>query len=249
MKRINLLLALFFVVASVFMVPSYSAAEKITLVFESYPPYESVEGGKIDGIDVAIIREVCKQLGLEPDFQERPWERAQSEVKSGAADAIFSLFKTDEREKFLFFPSKGLSYEKNIIVGKKGKGVKASSVADLKGKIVGVVKGYSYGDAFDNEVKNLKTDASTNVEMMLKKLDGGRMDVAITNELVYNSMVKKLKLQDKLEVVYVQSNDPLYVGFSKAKGEKGQKLAADFGRVLTEMDKKGLLKKAMANIK
>jgi polar amino acid transport system substrate-binding protein len=223
------------------LLPAIALAEKITLVYEAYPPYEFVEGGKIMGTDVDIINEACKRIGCEVEFLDRPWKRAVEEVKDGKVDGIFSLFKTDERDAFLFFPTESLSFEKNIIIAKKGKGIKAAKVEDLKGKSVGVVVDYSYGDAFD-AYKDIKREVCKDNEELLKKLDTGRMDVAIVNELVYGFLAKKMGLKGKFEVVYQQSLDPMFIGFSKAKGEKAKKLAADFSKAISDMRKKGDIK-------
>jgi len=227
------------------LLPGNAKAQKLTLVYESYPPYVYSEGGKLMGTDVDIIREACKRIGCNPEFLDRPWKRAVEEVKAGQADGIFSLFKTDERTAFLYFPSESLSFEKNIIIAKKGKGIKAGKIDDLKGKSIGVVVDYSYGDAFDG-YKNIKREVCKSNEELLKKLDGERMDVAIINELVFNNLVKKMGMKGKMEIIYQQSDDPLFIAFSMAKGEKAKKLAADFSRVLAEMRKKGDLKKIIS---
>lgn len=231
-----------FLAVIMMLLPVHVQAQKLTLVYETYPPYEYMDGGKLVGTDVDIIREACKRIGCDPEFLDRPWKRAIEEVKAGQADGIFSLFKTGEREAFLYYPSEGLSFEKNIVIAKKGKGIKAAKLDDLKGKTVGVVVDYSYGDAFDAD-KSIKKETCKSNEELLKKLDGERMDVAIINEVVFNSLVKKMGMKDKLEVIYQQSYDPLYVAFSMAKGVKAKKLAADFSRVLEEMRKKGEIKK------
>jgi polar amino acid transport system substrate-binding protein len=230
----------------IMLLPVSVLAEKLTLVYEPYPPYEYNDGGKLIGTDVDIIRAVCKRVGCEPEFSERPWKRAMVEVKTGQVDGIFSLFKTEEREEFLFFPSESLSFEKNVVITKKGKGIKATKLDDLKGKSFGVVVDYSYGDDFD-AYKDLKKEVCKDNEELLKKLYAGRMEVAIINELGYHSLIKKMGLKGKFEVIHEQSFDPLFIGFSKAKGEKAKKVADDFSKALIEMRKKGDIKKIIGN--
>lgn len=210
---------------------SFVRADKIVFAFETYPPYEYVEGGVFKGTDVDTIRDVCKKAGHEAVFKEMPWAQAMLQVENGTVDAIFSLFKTSEREKFLVFPTKKLSSETNVIIVKKGSTKKATKIAEMNGWLVGVTKEYSYGDDFDNS-KVFKRDESNSNELLLKKLDAGRMDAAIINELGWLALEKQLGLSGKFEKLFVVSSDPLYVGFSKAKGEKAKKWAEDFSKHL-----------------
>ncbi len=230
------------------LMPSRAMAQKLVFDFESYPPYEFVENSKVLGTDVDIIREVCKRIGYEAVFMEKPWKRCEEEVKAGDVDAIFSLFKTDEREQYLYFPVESLSFEKDMVIAKKGKG-KAGKIEDLNGKTIGSVVGYSYGDAFDEAAKkkSFRLEECQNNEQMLKKLIEDRMDFGIINELVYNNLVKKLKLTGKIDILYTQVYEPMFVGFSKAKGDKAKEISDNFGKVLSEMRKKGDIKKILEN--
>lgn len=222
-------------------------AGEATFVFESYPPYEFVDGGTVKGVDADMIKAVCAKIGVTPKFEEMPWKRALSEVKEGKVDAIFSLYVNDERKEFLHFPEKGLSYEKNILVTRKGGDVKVAKLDDLNGKTIGVVSEYSYGDAFDN-YKGATRDESTNAEMLLKKLENDRIPVIIINELVFNSLAKKLGLVDKLEVQpFVASDEPMYAAFSKAKGDAAKELAAAFSKAINELSAAGEQKKIIAS--
>lgn len=47
-------------------------------------------------------------------------------------------------------------------------------------------------------------------------------------------------MQDRFEILeYVRSEDPLYIAFSKAKGEKARKLAEQFEKTLKAMRDEG----------
>uniref|UniRef100_I2PZQ1 Periplasmic component of amino acid ABC-type transporter/signal transduction system n=1 Tax=Desulfovibrio sp. U5L TaxID=596152 RepID=I2PZQ1_9BACT len=221
-------------------------AGEATFVFESYPPYEFVDGGTVKGVDADMIKAVCAKIGVTPKFEEMPWKRALSEVKDGKVDAIFSLYVNAERKEFLYFPEKGLSYEKNIFVTKKGGDIKVGKLDDLNGKIIGVVSEYSYGDAFDN-YKGATRDESNNAEMLLKKLENDRIPVIIINELVYNNLAKKLGLTDMLEVQpFIASDESMYVAFSKTKGDAAKDMAAAFTKAMSELSASGDQKKIIA---
>lgn len=215
-------------------------ATDVAFVFEVYPPYEYVERGQLAGMDVDLIREACRRLSLNPVFRERPWSRALVEVKSGKADAIFSLVKTPERERFLFFPEENLSFEQFIFLARRDSTLTLAAASDLKGKRVGVCSGYSYDPRFDED-SSFEREASLNDEQQLRKLAGGRMDVAIMNRQVFHYTAHKLGMTDLFQVMPYELpiRHEMYVAFSVAHGDSGRSLADQFSRILKEMKKDG----------
>jgi polar amino acid transport system substrate-binding protein len=79
-------------------------AQTLTVVFKEWPPYQFTFNGKVVGTDTEILEEVGLKLGITFQFKSMPWARALKEVQDGAVDAIFSLGKTKERAKFLYYP-------------------------------------------------------------------------------------------------------------------------------------------------
>jgi len=219
-----------------------SAGDKVTFVYEVYPPYEYYENGSLTGRDYEIIKEICRRTGVTPEFRERPWKRAIQEVKDGTSDAIFSLVKTEEREAFLYYPSEPLSYESYIFIARKGSGIKINSLNDLKGKTVGVCCDYSYYNEFDNN-KGFTREYTKDDSHQLLKLAGGRMDVAIINHQVYLFTVRGLgkDFADKFEILdYKKAPEiPMYVAFSKARGKNAEELSRQFSHEIRKMKKDG----------
>lgn len=201
-------------------------AETIVLVFDSLPPYEYLENGVAKGLNVDIIKSVCKKLGVTPVFREYPWSRAMHMVKNGEADAIFSLYKTKEREEFLLYPTLPLNDETNVIIVPKESTLRAGSLDDMKKWRVGVVQDYSYGEKFDNYAAIFK-EASTDNEQLLRKLEGGRLDAVIINKKVFFN----LKADEKFKIIYTVNTEALYIAFSK-KSKKAQRLVGQFSRHL-----------------
>lgn len=201
-------------------------AETVVFVFDSLPPYEYLENGVAKGLNVDIIRSVCKKIGVTPVFREYPWSRAMHMVKNGEVDAIFSLYKTKEREEFLLFPTHPLNDETNVIIVPKESVLRAGSLDDMKKWRVGVVQDYSYGEKFDNYAAIYK-EASTDNEQLLRKLEGGRLDAVVINKKVFFS----LKADEKFKIIYTVNTEALYVAFSK-KSAKAQRLVSQFSRHL-----------------
>ncbi len=217
------------------------AKEKIFFACDDYPPYGYLEDGKPVGIVADIVKEVCKRIGIEPDIHVLPWRRALTEAKIGKAYGLFALFRTPERAKFFYYPDTHVSYEKGIVVARKNSGLKVADIDGLRNLTVGVVYEYSYEPVFDS-YKGFRKDYSEDMVTLLKKLDAKRMDVALTTELGFKYVSRKLKMTDRFEILeYVRSENPLYVGFSKAKGEKARILSEKFGKFLKIMWEDGTI--------
>lgn len=220
---------------------SQAEPREVRLVYEEYPPYEYSVNGQAQGINVDILREACMRLGLAPRFVSVPWVRALRMAHDGDVDGIFSLFSTEDRLQFLYFPSEPLSLERNVLVATAGAVPVIERLDDLKGLRVGVVDGNSYGAEFDSSDWIAKQPV-TGSEGLLRKQAAGRTDVSVSNEWVARYLVRKLALDDRLVFLdYTVSTEPLYVAFSKAKGEQSKVLSESFARVLKQMREEGVI--------
>lgn len=221
-----------------------SFAEKITFASpENLPPKVFMENGKLRGTYVDIIKAVCKRMKIEPVFVQYPWPRAMAMVKTGKVDAIFPPLKTPDREEFLYFPTAPLSYTRNVIFARKVRNIKINKMSDLQNYIVGINDQYSYGALFDNYKPRLKVDISRTEEMQINKLTHQgqiRMDVAAASEEAFRFISAKLGTSEDLEIVYVLSEAPSYVAFSKAHPNY-KKIAQEFSKTLRELSKEGVI--------
>ncbi len=228
-------------VMATFLLPGNVLAEKIRLAaMRDFPPFQYREGKQMTGIDVDMVREVCKRLGIEPEFKVVPWKRALKIAKKGDVTGILTALHKEERTKFLYYTTEAIHTQKNVIMARKGSGLmKVSSLDDLKSKTVGVVRGFSYGQEFDN-YQGLKKTVCNNQEDMMRIMNIGRIDAALSPEKPFLFNSRRFGLQNRFEVVYVITEHPAYTVFSKAIGEKGRVLAEKFDNILKQMKKEGI---------
>ncbi len=228
------------VMATLLLPGNVLAAEKIKLAaLGDFPPFQYREKSQMTGIDVDMAREVCKRLGIEPEFKVVPWKRALKIAKKGDVTGILTALHKEERTKFLYYTTEAIHTQKNVIMARKGSGLKVSSLDDLKSKTVGVVRGFSYGQEFDN-YQGLKKRVCNNQEDLMRIMNMGRIDVAPGPEKPFLFNSRRFGLQDRFEVVYVITEHPAYTVFSKAIGEKGRVLAEKFDNILKQMKKEGI---------
>jgi polar amino acid transport system substrate-binding protein len=127
----------------------------------------------------------------------------------------------------------------------KAKPIDFRTVADLSGKRIGIIRGWSYGGAFDTAKKDgkLTAEESSNDTVNLRKLAIGRLDAVLAIEEAGKNIVNNEKLftveQSK---VYLASNKA-HLAFNKSPDRT--KLLANFNKALASMQHDGSLDKIM----
>lgn len=226
------------------IVLTISAAEKkMLLVCEEYPPYQYSENGRVVGIHNDIVEEAAKNLGIKVEIILVPWPRALQMVKTGKADGIFSIFKTKEREEYLYFPKWGISKAKNIFITYKGSGIKYSGdFREMKNCTIGILRDNSYGEKFDKADFLIKEDSKTS-ENLLRKIILKRNKVGIMNYEVAKYHLNKMREEEKIEYLYpFVSEAEIYIAFSKKKKDSKEN-AENFSKELEKIRESGRYEK------
>lgn len=84
-----------------------------------FPPYESMEGGQIVGIDVDMMRAVCDKLGVDLEIENMEFDAIISAVDSGKADVgVAGISVTEDRKKNVSF-TQGYATSTQVIIVKK----------------------------------------------------------------------------------------------------------------------------------
>ena len=84
-----------------------------------FPPYESMEGGEIVGIDVDMMRAVCDRIGMELEIESMAFDSIIAAVNSGKADVgVAGMSVTPERQKNVNF-TQGYAVSTQVIVVRK----------------------------------------------------------------------------------------------------------------------------------
>ena len=105
---------------------------------------------------------------------------------SGLFDGSGAAWKDPERERALIFSQPYLE-NRLVLVGRHGADVSAKTPADLKGKRIAIVEGYSYGEAIDSAGPVWVRSRSE--EDSLTQLLKGAVDYTLMDELVVHYIV------------------------------------------------------------
>ncbi|WP_042859640.1 arginine ABC transporter substrate-binding protein [Dickeya sp. NCPPB 3274] len=196
--------------STTFSTMTFNATAADTIRFAAsatYPPFESLDAGnQIVGFDIDLANALCKQLQATCTFTNQAFDSLIPALKFRRYDAVISgMDITPERSKQVAFTQ---PYYANsaIVIAQKGK---FHTLADLKGKRIGMENGTTHQKFLQDkhpEVKTVPYDSYQNALIDLKngRLDGVFGDTAVVNEW--------LKTNPDLSTVGEKVTDPAYFG-------------------------------------
>ena len=140
--RLSWIVALCFVVLA--GAPSaWSETAPLHLVSTAWPPFTNPPGQPRFALD--LVNEALKRIGTTADTTIVDEAEFTPSLLHGKFDGSAAAWKDAEREKVLVYSEPYLE-NRLILVGRRGSDVSAKSLADLAGKRIVLVGGYSYGD-------------------------------------------------------------------------------------------------------
>ena len=214
-----------------------------SLVTEAWPPFRMNDGSAPSGfigIDIDIALELERRLGIAIEIQRRPWARALEMMKSGEADLVTGIARTDERESYMAYVGVPYAAVQPVFYALKGKGSAIGTYDDLYGKSIGFSLNSAYFEPFNSDSMLTKVGLSTE-EQILKVLSLGRIDVAIGTDPNMSWDVARLGYRDALERTSYRPTvrTDLYIAISRKSSAVA--LAPDIERALKVMVSDGTI--------
>ena len=168
---------LFLIAASMVLLTGQSIlSADLTILTENLPPLNYLDNGTLVGPSVEIVKEIQKRVGSQEQIQVYPWARAYKMALEEENVILFGMTYTDVRkDKFKWVGP--LATKRDILVAKKGSGIKIKDLEDAK-------KVKSIGTLLDDtRGRLLKRNGFSNLEpvsdeqLNAKKLAIGRIDL------------------------------------------------------------------------
>jgi polar amino acid transport system substrate-binding protein len=154
----------------------------VRLVYVDFPPYEQSKDGEPSGVLVEIVRTLFSRAGVPLTLHHFPFKRGYELVRRGNYDGIFNFYRIESRLA-LFDYSRPITRHPLVLFVKKDSDMVFSHLPDLRGKTIGTMIGYTYGQAFDQAEFFRKDPASEHVHSF-RKLLGGRIDAYLCDRMV-----------------------------------------------------------------
>ena len=207
-------------------------AGKLTVATSpDFPPFESLEGGKVVGIEVDIMELVCAKLGVELEIVQMDFDSVLVGIQSAKYDCGMSgITVTADRQKNMLFTTPYYNAAQVIVV-KEGSDIKGK--ADLAGKTVSVQTGTTAEAGCQDEkiayqAYNANADAKT-------ALTTGKVQAWVVDNLTAIQMVDEA---DGLVILEEKLTEEPYA-FAFAFGSED--LVAKIDTILKEMIDNGTI--------
>ncbi|MGP4843450.1 substrate-binding periplasmic protein [Marinobacter sp. 1Y8] len=181
-----------------------------------YPPYV-IENGGLTGIDVDVVREVGKRLGIDITIRLEPWKRLEEALAAGLRDCVFSYFKTEPRKAYALYTSVPLHITPYTLFVRTDKKPVTGKLQDLFGKTIGVNRGFQTTPEFESAKRlgQIKVIEVGKDEQSMRMLALGRVNAVLTNDDVGRYMIRKLGLEDIEPLMPPMSITPAYLVLRK----------------------------------
>ena len=202
-----------------------AAGKLVVATSPDFPPFESIEGGKVVGIEVDILKLVCEELGVELEIVQMDFDSVLLGIQSAKYDCGMSgITASEDRKESMLFTTPYYNAAQVIVV-KEGSAI--ASKADLTGKKVSVQTGTTADDGC--------TEAGLDVSAFAANADAkaalttGKVDAWVVDNLTAMQMVED---GDGLVILEEKMTDEPYA-FAFAFGSED--LVAAIDAILVEM--------------
>ena len=172
----------FLLMPAVFLLFAQSLlADELMILTENLPPLNYVKDGVLVGPAVEIVKEIQRRVGSNAQIQVYPWARAYKMALEEKNIILFGMARTSVRQDKFYWIGP-IARKRDILVAKKGSGIKINSLEDAK-KVehIGTLRD-------DTKEEFLKSHGFTNLvpthddQRNAKKLVLGRIDLWATKK-------------------------------------------------------------------
>ncbi len=142
-----------------------------------FPPFESLEGNEVVGIEVDIMELICAELGVEAEFVQMDFDSVLIGIQAAKYDCAMSgITVTPDRQKNMLFTDPYYNAAQVIVVTE---GSAIASKADLEGKTVSVQTGTTAESGCQDEgiaVQAFAANADAKTALTTGKVDAWVVD-------------------------------------------------------------------------
>ena len=215
-----------------------------------FSPYVIEDTDGLKGIDIDMVKAVCKRLKQKCEFKQMAWNEVQAKLRSGKLDMGFSGFQNEERKSYAYFLEEYLHKSTFQVFVKPGGEFPFAELKDLVGMKFASGKGQKIGPRFDSMLASgqIKMLRFKKIEDMFQALDTGKVDGVIGNSQQYRYYLKQ---QYKLNAYRVlpgelTSSKPSYLMISKkAPSMEAEKIKEQWNKAFNELVAEGYREKLL----
>lgn len=219
----------------------------LTVVADTYCPYNCAVGAKQEGILVDLTRAIFEAKGYQIRYKVVPWTRALKMVKEGKADIALGSPPEEADTHGLIKGNEPIGYGVDCVYVQADNPLKYNNRADDLNSLkkVGTVVDFQYYEQMgewlqrpENKNKNFPARGETASETNLIHLSLGRLDGVMETSAVIDYLIMQKKLQGKVRVAGCHKPQAVFNLFSPQRKDARQ-LAAELDSGILALEKEG----------
>ena len=199
------------------------AAKPFVIAVENkdWDPFYQWRNGKVSGACIDLARVILKNVGYEARFIPRPWSRGLHEVKAKKVDAGLCGNLNEDRSKWAHFPEEPMFVYDVTLFSTPSSSLLKSRLKDLKGKIFGVLRGYSFAGAEKILAENgASVHPFNSRKAIILNMVKGRIDGAMDGRYPFLPVAKKMGYEGKVVAFRQLNQASAYLFLSQKPGYK-----------------------------
>ena len=213
------------------------AGKLVIATSPDFPPFESLEGGEVVGIEIDIMNLICDKLGVELEVVQMDFDSVLIGIQAAKYDcAVSGITVTAERQKNMLFTDPYYNAAQVIVVTE---GSAVAGKADLADKVVSVQTGTTAESGCQDEGIEVQAFAA-NADAKTA-LTTGKVDAWVVDNLTAIQMVEE---GDGLVILEEKMTEEPYA-FAFAMGSED--LVAAINEALAELIADGTVESIFAS--
>lgn len=201
----------------------------LTVAADEWCPINCAPGSDRPGIGIELAKRAFEPLGYRVRYITMPWAEALAKARAGKVDAVVGANRNDDPT--LIFPVNGISEMSDDFYVLRGNNWRYQGDYTLKGKRIGVVEGYGYGEVVrkaidaNNIIPGAIQAVSGNdaLQRNLEKLRTRNIDVLIESKPVMDYNIKSMNLDDEIVWAGGVPQGKVYLAFSPALAQSKER--------------------------
>lgn len=193
------------IIFTIISINGLAQTTELKLISDVWPPFTNVETE--DSFATDLVKEALNRINIQVTIEITEFSNIITDINSGKFEGSAALWLTEERERNYIF-SKPYLQNQLILVGHKGKDMSKVSFSELKGKRIGVIENYAYGNELYEDKGIIVVSGESNQDN-LENLLSNKIDYMLVDALLIQYMLK-YQVNDVSEYLAVGS-EPLLI--------------------------------------
>lgn len=170
----------------------FTAHATLKIVTELSPPHQTIEENKVAGASTALVKKLLNEAKLEANFELLPWARAYRQASTDANTLIYSLARTEERERLFVWIGPVAIFELGLVRKSARLDLQIGDLVDLNNHKVAVQRGDIAAHFFTN--RGIEVIETSDIQSSYQLLVNDRVDFVIDDPRLVVDMATLLKV-------------------------------------------------------